>query len=362
LNSERIARIFDSGCRAVFAVTGGGSGALHSLLSTPGASRFVADARIPYSPEALADFLGEKVEQSCSPEAALLMARIAFKFQVSGFKFLSISCTAALATDRNRRGDDRAFICIKTEASEKTYALYFSQATRAEQEILLSDWLLALIAQAVGAERGLMLPGSFNPVHKGHFGMLKAAEEITGLRGVFELSAANVDKPDIPEETKLKDLAALLNLNEEDEIVSPEKLRNFFDIVNLPVKDIGLYSVVSAEEVNKILELYEFEEEATIKQLTSKSRPGTIAYLLSGKWPVSEGTEAIAEEVVTTNTQTNTEVPVDVKGSTTLGEVKAMIKDVAGFFEAFPDLKEEPDSSTIKTIKDKYGIEVSVLL
>ena len=81
-----------------------------------------------------------------------------------------------------------------------------------EQEALLSDWLLVLIAQAVGAERGLMLPGSFNPVHKGHLGMLKAAEQITGLRGIFELSAANFDKPDIPEEEMLRRAATIRDI------------------------------------------------------------------------------------------------------------------------------------------------------
>jgi nicotinic acid mononucleotide adenylyltransferase/nicotinamide mononucleotide (NMN) deamidase PncC len=212
LSTSRIERIFASGRRASFVITGGGSGALHALLSTPGASRFVADARIPYSPEALENFLGEKVEHSCSPEAALLMARTAFKFQVSGFKFLSVSCTAALQTDRKRRGDDRVFICIQTAEAEKLYALYFSEAPRAKQEALLSDWLLVLIAQAVGAERNLILPGSFNPVHKGHLGMLKAAEDITGLRGVFELSAANVDKPDIPEKEILRRASAIRDI------------------------------------------------------------------------------------------------------------------------------------------------------
>ncbi len=213
MSVERIERIFDSGFRAVLVTAGGGSGALHALLSTPGASRFVADARVPYSPEALADFLGEAPGQSVSPATARALAEKAF-FQcleildgkVPG---IGISCTAALATDRERRGDDRAFICIKTEASEKLYALYFSKATRAEQEALLSGWLLTLIAQAVGAERGLMLPGSFNPAHKGHFGMLQAAEQLTGLRGIFELSAANVDKPDIPEEEILRRAAQL---------------------------------------------------------------------------------------------------------------------------------------------------------
>lgn len=204
MNNDRIERILNSGRRAVLVTTGGGSSALNAILTTPGASRFVQAAHIPYSPEALEEFLGEKPEHSCSPETAVLLARQAFKFQISSSRFLSVACTAALQTDRERRGEDRAFICIKTAEAEKCYALYFSRTSRAAQEALLSDWLLALIAQAAGAERGLMLPGSFNPVHQGHRNLLKVAEKMTGLRGVFELSCANVDKPAIEEADGLR--------------------------------------------------------------------------------------------------------------------------------------------------------------
>lgn len=41
----------------------------------------------------------------------------------------------------------------------------------------------------------LLLPGSFNPLHKGHEGLLLAAERISGRSGILELSVANVDKP-----------------------------------------------------------------------------------------------------------------------------------------------------------------------
>lgn len=208
MSAERIERILNSGWRAVLVTTGGGTGALHALLSTPGASRFIIDARIPYSPEALERFLGEKPGQSVSPETAHKLAVVAFNSQhpISNNQYSAagIACTAALQTDRERRGDDRAFICIKTADAEKLYALYFSGTSRAEQEALLSGWLLELIAQAVGAERGLMLPGSFNPVHQGHRNLLKAAEKMTGLRGIFELSCANVDKPDITEDEILR--------------------------------------------------------------------------------------------------------------------------------------------------------------
>ena len=212
MSTARIERILNSGYRAVLVTTGGGSSALNALLTTPGASRFVVEAHVPYSTEALERFLGEVPAQSVSPETARALAETAFKFQVSGFKFLAVACSAALQTDRERRGDDRAFICIKTAESEKVYALFLSKTSREEQEKLLSDWLLVLIAQATGAERGLMLPGSFNPVHQGHLNLLKTAEELTGLRGVFELSCANVDKPDIPEEEILRRVSAIRDI------------------------------------------------------------------------------------------------------------------------------------------------------
>ena len=207
MNAERIERILNSGFRAVLVTTGGGSSALNALLTTPGASRFVRAAHIPYSSEALEEFLGEKPEQAVSPATACKLAQTAVRSQESGV--IGVACSAALMTDRQRRGEDRAFICIKTAAAEKLYALYFSKTSRAEQESLLSDWLLTLIAQAVGAERGLMLPGSFNPVHQGHLNLLKVAEEMTGLRGVFELSCANVDKPAIEEADALRRAAAI---------------------------------------------------------------------------------------------------------------------------------------------------------
>jgi len=96
VNSERITRILDSGYKAVLVTTGGGSTALNTLLTTPGASRFVADAQIPYSPEALSAYLGEDVEQSCSPLTARKLAEVAFKSQASSLKPLAVSCTAAL--------------------------------------------------------------------------------------------------------------------------------------------------------------------------------------------------------------------------------------------------------------------------
>ena len=44
-------------------------------------------------------------------------------------------------------------------------------------------------------DKTILLPGSFNPLHQGHEGLLRAAERATGRAGLLELSVTNVDKP-----------------------------------------------------------------------------------------------------------------------------------------------------------------------
>ncbi|MDZ8119833.1 hypothetical protein [Pontiella agarivorans] len=46
----------------------------------------------------------------------------------------------------------------------------------------------------------LFYPGSFNPLHPGHRGLLKTAENLSGRNGVLELSVKNVDKPALERE------------------------------------------------------------------------------------------------------------------------------------------------------------------
>lgn len=43
----------------------------------------------------------------------------------------------------------------------------------------------------------LILPGSFNPVHNGHYEMVKVAQDICGKPCAFELTLRNADKPDL---------------------------------------------------------------------------------------------------------------------------------------------------------------------
>lgn len=42
-----------------------------------------------------------------------------------------------------------------------------------------------------------LLPGSFHPIHEGHWGLARVAENILGMPVAFELSVVNVDKAEL---------------------------------------------------------------------------------------------------------------------------------------------------------------------
>ena len=146
-----------SGFNAAMVVTGGGSGAIHALLSHPGASRFLIEAQIPYSPEALSVYLGEAPSESCSEGTAKKLATRALE-RASSLKpqtsnlIIGIACTAALQTNRERKGNDRAFICIQSSEKELLHKIELAPGSRTDQENIVSEMLLGLIAEFVGAE------------------------------------------------------------------------------------------------------------------------------------------------------------------------------------------------------------------
>jgi hypothetical protein len=87
--------------------------ALSWLLTVPGASRTVLDARVPYAQQALAGVLGGSEPASyASPETARDMAMAAYRAaaQVAtyGTPIIGLGCSCALATDRPKHGDHKA--------------------------------------------------------------------------------------------------------------------------------------------------------------------------------------------------------------------------------------------------------------
>ncbi len=246
------AQIHASGRQIVIAVTGGGSGAISALLQTPGASRTILEAIVPYSFAALTDWIGATPEQACSAATARAMAMAAFMRarklapDAAPETWLGVGATASLATDRPKRGERRGHVAFQTydRTFEAEYSLDDLPPLRESDEQFAAAQTLAIVSKGcqLGAEfvdsqaapghgvlaagedtdlllgrkrlniRGpgnwwdyleadlassirLLFPGAFNPPHVGHLRMAEAAEKRLGCPAVWELSIENVDKP-----------------------------------------------------------------------------------------------------------------------------------------------------------------------
>ncbi len=233
--------------------TGGGSQLIAWLHNHPGASRSMIEATIPYHPKALARYLGAPGPHRVRASTAVEMACIAFRrlrdLLGDGVPTVGFGCTAALTTRRRRRGADRVALATRTAHDAAVFEVAFDKDVweREQQEDLLSEVGMVALLQACGVpswqpkwpagariecrrlrlddplsllyaedltavevdtdgsmdavtarSARLLLPGSFNPLHSGHEGLMAAAERVSNRSGAYELSVENVDKPVLP--------------------------------------------------------------------------------------------------------------------------------------------------------------------
>ena len=245
---EVVRQIHASPAQAVVVVTGGGAQAISRLLTVPGASRTVLEALVPYSERALGDFLGELPHQVASAETAEAISRHAYRRAVelaaSDGPLVGIGCTAALATDRLKRGPHRVHVARCALDSVVTYSLEFTKdlRDRAGEDALASLLVVRALAEAAGLSTEVplslapnerividgsgdpidllvagaldrvlvradgtitpngrpnraLLSGSFDPLHIGHRELASVASETLSTPVTLEMSVANVDKP-----------------------------------------------------------------------------------------------------------------------------------------------------------------------
>ena len=249
-----IDRLHASQAMVAMAITGGGVGALATLLRRPGASRTVVEAQVPYAAPALADYLGAQPESLCSQATAEALAQRAFRRGVelrpgASTPLVGLGATAALVTDRPRRGAHRAHVASFDgfRLAGAILTLAKTARDRAAEEDLVADFIVQELAAAFGliespflpvmdhdrsehverlvadpvdvlaggsqpwlvafpdgrlrpgaeAPAGLV-PGSFNPWHQGHRALLSAVRRRADGRVAYELSVTNVDKSPLP--------------------------------------------------------------------------------------------------------------------------------------------------------------------
>ncbi|ONI31495.1 hypothetical protein PRUPE_1G316800 [Prunus persica] len=245
--------IHASPTQSVLYLSGGASQAVAWLLSVPGASSTVLEAVVPYSRMSMIQLLGKIPNQFCSSHTAEEMALLAYnralKLSSPGSPVVGVGFTGTLATSRPKLGDHRLHLSTRTSDRlwVSTVTLSKGLRNREEEDMVASHLLLKAIANACKvpgtfvseltdsevpdecekqfsedeeleqlingkicfkvypfssephmstAERKIILPGSFNPLHEGHMKLLEVATSLCGNSyPCFEISAVNADKP-----------------------------------------------------------------------------------------------------------------------------------------------------------------------
>jgi hypothetical protein len=274
---QLISTLHGSGRKAALAITGGGSGAVGELLRVPGGSRLLIEAQVPYDEMALAAFLGFAPAQACSSDTAIAMAQSARARaarlvpgtgvgagpdlvgpnlvgpDLVGPNLVGLGATAALVSDRPRKGEHRFHIAFANSAgiAHCTGVLAKGRRDRAAEEDLVARAIVLWLARACGVAAAsprslldadehyaetavasvdtidqllagevdrvtvqpdgqmmlaapqpfVLFPGSFNPMHAGHVLLARVAEELRQQPVAFEISVTNVDKPPLAGET-----------------------------------------------------------------------------------------------------------------------------------------------------------------
>src|SRR3984957_12335523 len=118
-----ISTVHASGRKAALAITGGGSGAIGELLRVPGGSRLLIEAQVPYDAQALTAYLGFAPEQASSADTAIAMARSAraraARLAPADSDVVGLGATAALVSDRPRKGEHRFHIAFANSAGSE---------------------------------------------------------------------------------------------------------------------------------------------------------------------------------------------------------------------------------------------------
>lgn len=323
---------------AALALTGGATGAITALLRRPGGSRTVLDVAIPYAPSAVAAYLGSEPQQSASASTATALARMAFDRALSfradsTIPVIGLGCSAALATDRLRKGTDRLYVTTFDGMRTISYARAFdtSEGNREEQESRSEQIVLTALADAVGlpvlnelkhlspVERtqreasdplkvlrdgrqpwlsvyqdgrwrpGGTLPaaivaGSFNPVHAGHRALFKAACCRVGDNVAYELSVTNVDKSHLPTAVVLSRLSQFKN--EAPVIVA--QAATFLEKARLWP---GVMFVIGIDTARRIIDQSYYPKNISVTEVLAELRSLNSHFLVAGRLEANQFVE-----------------------------------------------------------------------
>lgn len=254
-----------SGSLIHVAATGAGADVVGDLARLGGSSAIYAGGTFPYATEQTTQRLGYQPAKYVSSEVseglandAYLKAQRTFLMRTANSeaplpRFIGVGLTAAIASNRERRGEDAVWISIRTPDALRTgkfsFRKDFGDEMRAMHNSAVTEIALNLLAETVGAnqipldrnlitdgltpeglcdlkavipngvqlsspmiftpdggstsleyldpERHLIYPGSFRGFHCGHDLVARAAAQATRKQPVLEISTSNAQKAGI---------------------------------------------------------------------------------------------------------------------------------------------------------------------
>lgn len=320
-----IKQIHDSPYKMILAITGGGSASISELLKVPGASASILEAIVPYHHNSLGDFIGTRVDQSCNPETARKLAMASYKRarhlseQGSSMNLLGLGCTAALTTNRARRGSVRACLAIQSNRETRESILLFGEAEgdREKEEELVSQFILHNLALACHIQIGKddstltqecsittapdnwpdllglrlvstladtagkpIFPGAFNPFHQGHRQMIKVAGEKLKQNVFLEVCVNNIDKLPLD----------YVEMKQRENQLSGEHPLIFTNAPTFVEKSMlfpGSTFVVGTDTVKRIADLKYYGETSRLDHAMTTLKENNIRFLVFGRDTIS---------------------------------------------------------------------------
>jgi nicotinamide mononucleotide (NMN) deamidase PncC len=249
--------------------TGAGAGIQQRLWEIPGSSAYLSGCSFPYAQEEQDELLGFMPDHFCSEEAAVDLASAAYMkaYRFGKKKAVGVGITGSVTSDKDHRGEHRAFICIMTDnvvvsdhiqmekgvfksdiSPDREFRLKLEEADwRLERrqgdglrcdmdtmcnlfdvlgldyfgplhksfkdvsELAMERFMVHPFFAANGKRladmpkgKYALMPGAFNPPHEGHYGAADATMTDYNYRTVFEVTAQPPHKDAMTVQTLLQ--------------------------------------------------------------------------------------------------------------------------------------------------------------
>lgn len=228
-------QLLDKKTRIFIYSTGYQTGIVSKLLDIPGSSSFFVGAGIPYDTKKTVQLLGHIPTQFVSEEVSIDLAQKAYMealdLDAADTNTIGVGITAAISTNRVKKGDCRAFITLISDHGSFHRSTVFQKGVGSTQRHLDGEVIDIMVEHLIlkGAgisdveeqefnqqvlnnllnnpyfkadgtrgqinfsdtKEAIFFPGSFNPPHFGHFGIAQEALESSGDEKVIFSTTIN---------------------------------------------------------------------------------------------------------------------------------------------------------------------------